>query len=217
MVNQINYDLNNRRAIDPLKLNLNLQQARGMVKVSGTFNYQITTSRTNFIDLRVFAGAFVSGNSEKGYYAFRASGYNGWQDYLFEGNYLGRNERTGLAFNQFMEKDGNLKVWTPLGQSANWLASFNIKSPKFFKIPVKAFADIVMCDRLALNKDRVLWDAGLNLTLWQDFIEIYVPLIYNNDVRQTLELNNISFLNQIRFTFNIHKLDPKSIIQNSLF
>jgi hypothetical protein len=218
MVNQINYDFSNKRSIDPLKLNLNLQQAAGMVKVSGTFNYQITTGRTQFVDLRIFAGTFISGSGgEKSYYAFRASGYNGWQDYLFESNYLGRNDRTSPAFNQFTEKDGNLKVWTPLGQSSRWLASFNIKSPRFFRIPIKAFADVVLCDRLALNKDKVLWDAGFNITLWQDVIEIYVPLIYNNDIRQTLELNNVNFAKQIRFTFNIHKLDPKTIIQTSLF
>ena len=64
---------------------------------------------------------------DKGYYSFRASGYNGYQDYLFEDNFIARNETHGLGFSQFAEKDGALKIWTPLGQTTQWLTSINIK------------------------------------------------------------------------------------------
>lgn len=216
-VNQVNYNLNNRRSIQPFHLNLNLQHSASMAKASLTFNYRIKTSPRNDVEFRFFAGTFITGSeTEKRYYAFRASGYNGYYDYAFEGNYFGRNEFTGFSFSQFMEKDGALKVWTPLGQTSHWMSSVNIKSPKFFVLPVKLFADIVACDGRALINDKVLWDAGINFTVWRDVVEVYVPLAYSNDIKTTLDLNNINFFQRIRFTFNIHKLEPKNIIKNNL-
>jgi hypothetical protein len=92
-----------------------------------------------------------------------------------------------------------------------------VKSPNFFKLPIKAFADVVVCDGRSLNKDAFLWDAGLELALWDEVIEVYVPLVYSNDIKNTLELNKVTFPNTIRFTFNIHKLALKSILQTSFF
>ena len=216
-VNQLNYDLKNTRAIDPFSFNLNLQHTASMAKISGTLNYKIALNKKRSIDIRVFAGAFLAGNAnERGYYAFRASGYNGWHDYTFDGNFAARNERNGFGFSQFMEKDGALKIWTPLGQSAEWLTSVNIKSPRVLKF-IRVFGDIVVCDARSLNDDKFLWDAGFNLVFWDEVIEVYIPLLYNGDIKNTLELNKVSFPNTIRFSFNIHKLGLKGILQNSLF
>lgn len=217
-VNQLNYHFVNRRTIDPFGLNIDLQHTASMAKISATFNYQITVSKKHHIDIRLFAGTFLAGSySERSYYAFRASGYSGYNDYLFENNFVGRSEYTGFGFSQFAEKDGALKVWTPLGQTPNWLASINIKSPKIFILPLKVFADIVVCDGRALNKDPFLWDAGLNITVVKDIIDVYFPLVYSNDIKKTLELNNVSRANTIRFTINIHKLVPKNLIRDNLF
>src|SRR5204863_9884368 len=119
--------------------------------------------------VRLFEGTVLAGSrASRSYYAFRASGYNGWNDYLFEGNYLERNRRDGVPFSQFMERDGALKVWTPIGQSPEWMIGVNLKSPAIWKLPVKIFADAVSCDGRSLLKEKILWDAGLNVVLWQD-------------------------------------------------
>lgn len=217
-VNQLQYDLYNKRAIDPFNFHIDFQHTASMAKVSAALQYKITLNKKQHVELRLFAGAFIAGSEEeRGYYAFRASGYNGWHDYLFESNFAARNERGGFGFTQFTEKDGALKIWTPLGQSPHWMSSLNLKSPRIFKLPLKVFTDIVVCDGRALLTDKVLWDAGLNLTLWDDIIEIYVPFLYSTDIRKTLDLNGVDFVHSIRFTFNIHKLAPKTIIQNNLF
>ena len=216
-VNQLNYEFKNTRTINPFDFQVSLQHTESMAKLSATFNFKILTGKRS-IELRVFAGTFLAGSAaERGYYAFRASGYNGWHDYLFEGNYVARNERIGFGFSQFMEKDGALKIWTPLGQTPEWMTSLNIKSPKLFKLPVKAFADLVVCDARSLNNDPFLWDAGLNIVLWNEIIELYVPLLYSADIKKTLELNNVKFPNTLRFTFNIHKLAFRHTLQNSFF
>jgi len=216
-INQLSYDLNNTRTVDPFRFNFSLQHTGSMAKVSAALNYQITLTKKHAIDLRFFAGAFLAGSlEERSYYAFRASGYNGWHDYAFEGNYLARNERNGVGFSQFMERDGALKVWSPLGQTPEWMTALNVKSPKFLKI-FKVFGDVVVGDARALNTDKFLWDAGINIVFWNEIIEVYIPLLYNADIKKTLELNKVSFPNTIRFSFNIHKLAVKSILQNSFF
>ena len=84
-------------------------------------------------------------------------------------------------------------------------------------MPLKVFADVVVCDGRTLNKDPFLWDAGLNLTLVKDIVEVYIPLVYSTDIKKTLELNNISKANTIRFTINVNKLVPKNLIRDNLF
>ncbi|MGZ3933092.1 MAG: M1 family metallopeptidase, partial [Bacteroidia bacterium] len=157
-INELVYTFSNNRAINPFGFRLNLQQNNDFAKLSLTANYSITFQKGHSLDFRLFGGTFLGG-SNKGLYRFRASGYNGYQDYMYDYNFIGRNEYNGLPFAQFAEEDGALKVWTPLGQSDTWLAGMNIKSPKFFKLPVKLFADVVVCDGQFLNNDKVLYDA----------------------------------------------------------
>ncbi len=217
-VNQLNYNLSNKRTINPFNLNIDLQHTATMAKVFATFEYQVTTRHKQYFDIRLFAGAFLAGSyAERSYYAFRASGYNGYQDYLFETNFIARNQYSGFGFSQFADKDGALKVWTPLGQSPEWLAAINLKSPQIFIFPIKIFADVAFCDGRALNVDPFLWDLGINTTLIKDLVDVYVPIVYNSDIKKDLALNNIHGFNTIRFTINIHKLVPKNLIRDNLF
>lgn len=215
-VNQINYDLRNQRAINPFKLNLNLQHTASMAKLSATLNYRITVSRKNYVDLRFFAGTFLTGkNNERSYYAFRSGGYRGPDDYLFESNFVGRNMNDGFGYSQFTEKDGAMKVPVLFGRSTHWMAGVNLKTPKLFILPVKLFLDVVTCDGRDLLDDKVLWDAGINIVIFKDIVDVYIPLFYSSDIKKTLDLNNVDFSNRIRFTLNIHKLVPKNFIKDT--
>ncbi len=216
-VNTLSYSLQNKRVIDPFKLALQLQHTASMAKVYATFDYNISVSRTHFIEVRAFAGSFIAGNdSERGYYSFRAGGYKGSDDYLFDENFAARNEYNGFGYNQFAERDGNLKVPMLFGYANQWMASLNLKSPRVFKLPIKVFADAVICDDSGLaGKDDVLWDAGINISILKNIIEVYVPLAYSNDIKQTLDLNQVEFVNRIRFTFSINKIAPKNFVKNN--
>jgi hypothetical protein len=217
MVNQLDYELTDKRAIDPYHLSLTLQQAGNMAKLFGAICYNFTVAKNKTIECRIFGGAFLAGSvAERGYYAFRPSGYTGAQDYLFEGNYIGRNTGNGLGFSQFMEKDGNLKTWTFLTDVPDWMVAVNVKSPSLFILPVKVFADVVVCDQRAIGGEQALWDAGLNIALWKDILEVYFPIAYSKYINDKLELNGIDFYNRIRFTLNIHKLVPKNFIHDAL-
>jgi hypothetical protein len=215
-VNELSYTLNNTRVIDPFGLSLKLQQNGDMAKIALTANYSISFKNKSSLDFRVFAGSFISGKN-KGAYRFRASGWNGYHDYMFDYNYVGRNEYNGLGFAQFAEEDGAMKVWTPLGQSDTWLVSLNIRSPKFFKLPVRLFVDAVTCDKAALLNDQILYDAGFEISVWKDIFEIYVPLAYSKDITNTLKLNNkATFFETLRFTLNINKINLREMLNSNL-
>jgi hypothetical protein len=217
-VNQLNYSLINKRVINPFSLTINVQQAENMSKISATFNYKISVAPKYYFDVRAFAGTFLSGTDDaRGYYRFRMRGYSGSDDYLFNTNYIARNERVGLGFTQFTDVDGAFKVYSILGNSSNWIAAVNIKSPKLYILPVKLFLDIGTADNTSLLNDKFLYCAGINVSLWEGVIDIYAPLSYSNDIKKTLELNNINGVDRIRFTLNIHKLVPKDFLRNNLF
>lgn len=216
-MNRLEYRLEKSATPDPYAFGLQLWQKEDLLRLSADYKQKFSLSLTHKLELRFFAGAFLSGrNEEKAYYAFRASGYSGYQDVLFDHQFLGRNERSGVAFSQFAEEDGAMKVWTPLGQSASWLASVNLKSPKFFKLPIKLYVDAVFTSKTYLAEDALLWDAGINLSLLNSIIDVYFPLLYSNDIRETLSLNGLSYWQSIRFTLNIHTFSPGKLLNKSI-
>jgi hypothetical protein len=218
IINNFYYTLKNTRTINPFDVAFNFQHNDQFGKASATLNYAITIKKNNSLDIRLFAGAFVFQNQNmKQDYRFRMSGFNGAQDYLFDYNYVGRNESNGVGFAQMVEKDGAFKVWTPLGQTSKWLVAVNIKSPKVGKLPLKLYADIGTSEfNESLYKDKILYNVGLDICLWKDMIEIYIPFTYSKDIRTALEANNKgNFFDTIRFTLNLHNINARNIITNS--
>jgi hypothetical protein len=218
IINNFYYTLQNTRVINPFDVAFNFQHNDQFGKASATLNYAITVKKNNSLDIRLFAGAFVYQTQNIQHdYRFRMSGFNGGQDYLFDYNYVGRNESNGVGFAQMVEKDGAFKVWTPLGQTSKWLVALNIKSPKVGKLPLKLYADIGASEfNESLYKDRFLYNVGLDICLWKNIIEIYVPFTYSKDIRTALEANNRgNFFDTIRFTLNLHNINPRSVLTSS--
>jgi hypothetical protein len=217
IINNLYYSLRNKQVINPYSVNVNFQHNDLFGKASLELNYGITIKEKNTLDIRLFAGAFVFGQDiDRGPYRFRMSGFNGYQDYLFDYNYVGRNEINGVGFAQFTENDGAFKVWTPLGQSSKWLVAMNIKSPKVGKLPLKLFLDIGTSEfNESLYKDKVLYNFGVDICLWKNIFEIYVPFAYSKDIRTALEVNNKGFFDTVRFTLNLHNINPRNFISNN--
>jgi hypothetical protein len=184
------------------------------------FNYEVTLKNKNSMDVRLFAGAFLYGTQlDRLNYAFRMNGMTGSQDYLFDYNYVGRNETNGVGFAQFTENDGAFKVWTPLGQTTKWLLAMNIKSPKIGQIPIKLFLDLGTSEfNESLFNERMLYAAGFNVTIFKNFFELYIPLVYSKDIKDALNANNKGgFFDTMRFTLNLHNIKPKKIIETNFF
>ena len=60
-------------------------------------------------------------------------------------------------------------------------------------------------------------DAGIELSLIKNIVTLYMPLLYSADIKETLALNGLKRKDAFRFTFNIHKLEPRKLAQVDLF
>jgi hypothetical protein len=205
------------------------------VKTSITANYHYTLKKKNkSVDARLFYGTmYLTGNAgsfENAYY-FRPSGGTGAQDYLYDYTFLGRSENDQKDFlsHQFTETDGAMKVYTPIGRDT-WTAALNLKSSLPGKIPFRLFADLNMIPS-AGGAPLFLYDAGIYLPIVKNMIEVYVPLLMSQDIKDAFYLNNPDLVGagqvgekdpepwkrtarMIRFTFNIERMNPFQLVRN---
>lgn len=219
IINNLYYTLENKRVINPFYAIIGAQHNDRFVKLSGEIDYALTFAKNNSLDIRLFAGTFAY-KADNFYedYRFRMSGYSGSQDYLYDYNYIGRNEINGLPFAQFVEGDGAFKTFTYLGQSSKWLLALNLKSPTVKKIPLRLFVDIGASEfNEGMLKQRVLYDAGINICLWKNIFEVYIPVLYSSDIKTNLKaIGKDNFFDTIRFTLNLHSIKPHQFISGFL-
>lgn len=215
-VNRIIYLIENNRIINPFNLELTVQQNAQMAKTFAVFKYKLNVAKNKDFGVRVFAGTFLYGKDwARDYYRFRMRAHYGSDDYLFESNFLARNLNSNFGNTQINEADGYFKVPTPLGQSNSWMAAVNLTSPNFYGFEV--FLDIGTTNPGYLFNDKILYNAGISLHLFKGFISFHYPLIYSKDIKTVMELNSIKTIEKLRWSFNLHKLNPKKFIKNSLF
>jgi hypothetical protein len=205
----------------PFSLRFSGQANKDLQKISLTYNQKVYVNASKYFEFRAFAGNIFYMSTSGTHavdYRFRMSGWRGYNDYLYDNSYFGRSETYGLAANQFAEADGAMKSYSTLGQTAKWLVSLNIKSPKLFKFPLLLYADAGTCadDGFAPGISRFLYSAGFDLVLFRDICEVYVPLLVSQNIQNNNTLNGIDFVHQIRFTFNISRANPFSILKQAI-
>ena len=218
--NDLSYTLFKNDVISPYSIKINLQQGEEMCKSSLTFIYHYNFKKRNKgIDVRLFAGTFIGTTAQNaGPYRFRLSGQAGYQDYLYDYIYLGRTETAGILSQQFTETDGGFKFYSPLGQTSKWITSLSVKSSLGnIKLPLLLYADIGATSHDALNKEDVLYDAGVCVSLRKNVFEIYFPVLISKDFESYKEANGISYAETIRFMLHLNLVNPFYLIRNISF
>jgi len=195
-LNQLKFVVENNRALYPYNAQLLLEQADGFVRAAFTGNYYFNYSNNKSgLNVRLFAGKFfytgaktISKQFETDRYHLNLTGPNGSEDYTYSNYFLGRSEFEGTASKQIMMRDGAFKVRTDLlnskvGKTDNWLAAINVVSDIGNKrFPIKIFADVgTYADawQADAQTSRFLFDAGLQLSLLHETVNIYLPLVYS--------------------------------------
>ncbi|TND03188.1 MAG: hypothetical protein FD123_3971 [Bacteroidetes bacterium] len=212
------YSFRNSRKVNPFGFSVNALTGDTMTKITLTGNYRLDINEKKRIDIRVFGGTFLNTTAANANpYRFRMSGWRGYNDYLFDHVYFGRSEYTGLGAAQMAERDGAFKVYTPLGQSAVWLAAMNVKADIPFDVKflnnVRLFADVGACETDGRNTQTVIFDAGVNITLFRGFGNIYIPLIMSTDLKDVITANDWKFAETIRFELRLEQLAPSALIK----
>jgi hypothetical protein len=198
-----------------------------MSKASITANYSFTLKHKKSVDIRFFAGQMFN-RSSTGDYRFRMSGQTGYQDYLYDNIYFARTSvAPNIGFQQFTETDGAFKVYSPVGQSDNWIMSLNIKSPKLFKLPLLLYADAGTYSTNVINigptgvsksisKPELLYSTGIGIPIIKNVFEFYIPILNSKNIQDAIDLSKLRFVDTIRFTLNLTLANPLSAIKNNL-
>lgn len=219
-LNQLQLGFENGRALYPFSVKLMAEQAQDFVRTTLTATYFFNYPKDGGLKVRFFAGKFsylggktVQKQFANDRYHLNMTGANGYEDYTYSDYFLGRNKFDGLASQQIMIRDGAFKVRTDLlaskiGKTDNWLMAANLETtiPEF---PLRLFADIgthaEAWDRNA-DTDRFLFDAGLQLPLFSETVNIYVPLfyskVYSTYFKSTIPDNR--FWKTISFSVNLY-------------
>ncbi len=238
-VNQLQFNIENNRVLYPYQGILQAEQGEGFVRLNFTGNYFFNYPKGGGLNVRFFAGKFIYAGErtyvqqfETDRYHLNLSGAQGYEDYTYNNSFYGRNEFEGFSTQQIMIRDGAFKVKTDLlsskvGKTDDWLSAINLSTsiPKDInpleilpvKIPLKIFADVgtyaEAWDKNA-STGRFLYDAGLQLSLFRNVINIYVPLLYSKVFKDYYKstITEKRFLKTITFSIDLQNASLNKLI-----
>lgn len=172
---------------------MDLQFSSDFGKLSTSYELRKRTPKDQHYNLRLFAGTFLYNslpiNETNFDYALDRP-----TDYLFEYNYLGLSESSGILSQQLIVADGGFKSKLDPGFANQWLTTLNASASIWRYI--QAYGDI----GLVKNKNRnayFAYDSGIRLDLITDYFEVYFP-VYSN---LGWEINQSNYTQKIRFVF----------------
>jgi hypothetical protein len=238
-INRLSVEVSDDRVLFPYSISISTDQGKDFIKTGltakGFFNYSDGKSG---MSVRFFAGkmfylkpatSLVRFRNDR--YNLNMTGPNGYEDYTYSDYFIGRNEFQGWQSQQIMERDAFFKVNTQLlgnkvGKTDDWLMSANLSSDLPdninplsvlpFNIPLKLFADVGTYAEAWKNNPasgRFIYDAGIQIPLFNSLIDIYIPLVYSkvysNYYKSTITEKR--FLKTIAFTINIRKLKVQDL------
>ncbi len=238
-INQLQFVIENNRVLYPYKGALQIEQGDGFARAAFTCNYHFNYARSGGMDVRLFAGKFIY-LGEKTFlkqfqtdaYQLNMTGPKGYEDYTYSNYFVGRSEYDKFSSQQIMIRDGGFKVRTDLlsdktGKTDDWLAAANFTTtiPNAInplsvlpvKLPIKAFFDIgtyAGAWKKNAATGRFIYDAGLQLSLFRNTVNIYFPLLYSKVYRDYIKstIYEKKFWKNISFSVDLQNINLKKIV-----
>lgn len=238
-VNQLQLGIANNRILYPYQAQLQAEQGDGFVRLAFTGNYYFNYAKGGGLQVRFFAGKFIYtvdktfiNQFKTEQYHLNLTGPKGSEDYTYENYFIGRSEFDGYRSQQIMNRDGFFKVRTDLlsskiGKTDDWLSTINLTTdvPKDInplqllpiKIPLKVFVDIgsyAEAWKQNNNTSKVLYDAGLQVSLLRNCINVYIPLLYSKQYSDYFKstIPEKRFLKNIAFTIDVQNLSLRKFV-----
>lgn len=174
------------------------QLAKRFSKVSFNMNYRKLFQDNRQLNVRFFFGKFLFNDTNSDFFSFALDRPT---DYLFDYNYYGRSEDTGLFSQQLIVAEGGFKSKLENPFSNNWIGTIN-GSYSIWKW-IEAYGDVGLIKNTDVNT-RFVYDSGIRLNLVPDYFELYIPVYSNNG----WEIAQPGFDERIRF---IVTLSPKTL------
>lgn len=236
-LNQLRFDYDNQRALYPYRATLTAEQSEDFVKLGLEGKYFFNYRKEGGLQARLFAGKFLYTGDKVSYknvrYFLNMTGPNGYEDYTYSNYFPGRNEFEKLPSQQIVIRDGGFKVRTDLlsnkiGKTDDWLAALNLNTSIPNKINplsivpldvvLKAFLDVgTYADAWKKNAEtgKFLYDAGLQISLVKNLVNIYIPVLYSKVYRDYIKSTipkQKRFWNSISFSIDIQNFRLKDIL-----
>jgi hypothetical protein len=177
------------------------QLSKDFGKLSFNYEYRKLYENNRQINVRFFAGAFLYNKNpdDLDYFSFALDRPT---DYLFDYNYLGRSEATGIYSQQLIIAEGGFKSKLETPFANRWMSTVNM-STTLWKY-IQAYGDVGLVKNKGDNM-KFVYDSGVRVNLVTDYFEIYFP-IYSN---LGWEVGQPNYDQKIRFLFTV---DPETLL-----
>lgn len=157
---------------------------------------------------RLFAGGFFYANNQRIEHYWQLSGQNAANDFAYDATFLDRSRTNPTLSRQFSVIDAAIKY--PTTRISERVLAYNGQI-NFKRIPLGVFGDVVYEFQFT---NSILADAGLCLSLFGNFFNVYMPLVYTNNLRNEGSLRDLQWSDLIRFQLNLDKFNPIRLRRN---
>lgn len=177
-----------------------VQVANSFGKLSGELQFRKLFDDNRQVNVRVFGGLFMyNDTSSSDFFSF---GLDRPSDYLFDYNYYGRSETTGLFSRQFIMADGGFKSILKNRYANQWMTAVNASFNVWNWIELYGDAGLM---KSKYNNAEFVYDSGVRLNLVTDYFELYFPVYSSNG----FEVNDGNYGEKIRFVVT---LSPSALV-----
>ncbi len=176
-----------------------LQFSKQFGKVSAEVEFRRLFNDNRQISLRLFAGTFFYHKSDSDYFSF---GLDRPTDYLFDYDYYGRSETSGIFSQQLNLSDGAFKSRLDTPFANQWMTTANLGFNVWNWVEIYGDAGFI---KNKFRRERFVYDSGIRLNLVTDYFELYFPVYSNNG----WEIAQPKYGEKIRFVVT---LDPRILV-----
>lgn len=192
------FSTSDRNLINYNAFKTDLQFSKNFGKISANYEYRKIFSNNRQLNFRAFVGAFLYNKTNSDFFSFALDRPS---DYLFDYNYYGRSESTGIYSQQIIIADGGFKSKLETPFANDWMMTINTGTTLWKYI--LAYGDVGILQNN--NSPEFVYDSGVHLNLVPDYFELYFP-VYSN---LGWEVGQSRYTDKIRFKIT---LTPKILI-----
>ncbi len=197
----IQYLYSNSNLINFFQASGDYQISSKFSKVSVDLEYRRLFLNNRQLNLRFYAGLFLFNDTRdnEDYFSFALDRA---VDYMFDYNYYGRSESSGLFSQQLIIAEGGFKSQLQPAFANSWITTLNANT-NIWKW-IYAYGDVGLVHNHNQGVSAV-FDSGIRLSLVADYFELYFPIYSNLGFEPDLP----NYDQKIRF---IVTLDPKTLM-----
>lgn len=195
----INYSFRKPGLVEGVAASIDFQLAEKFSKSAVTLEYRKLLQNDRQINVRFFGGAFLYNDLPgSDYFSFALDRPS---DYLFDYNYYGRSETSGLFSQQIIMAEGGFKSMLEPKYANQWITTVNA-STTIWKW-IFAYTDVGVVKN-KYESAKLLYDSGIRMSIINNYFELFFPIHSS----EGWEFNDGNYDQKIRF---IATLDLKTL------